>query len=92
MQIDRRTFLTSLVVMPAIKGAAMGDSNSTIHSYCDGFNIVMNGPDDYSLRMVKEGGASSMKVIRRTGLTAYADLLEMMNLLNAALRLQGADV
>lgn len=70
----------------------MSDTNSTVHSYCSGFALVQNAVNDWSLRMVSEDGNTSVKVIRRSGPTAQAELGEMLNLLNASLRLQGCDV
>jgi hypothetical protein len=70
----------------------MGDMNSAVHSYCDGFAIVQNAPDDFSLRMIKEGGTDSIKVIRRTGPTAAADIQTTLAVFRGILELQGCDV
>jgi len=70
----------------------MGDMNSTIHSYCDGFKIVKNAENDYSLRVVQEGGAVSVKVVRRTGPTAEADVKNDLNIFQGILLSWGLDV
>lgn len=70
----------------------MGDMNSTVHSYCAGFAIVENAPNDFSLRMIKEGGADSVKVIRRTGPTAAADIQTALAVFRGVMELQGCDV
>lgn len=49
----------------------------TVHSGCSGFIVVQNGPDDYTLRLVAEGGASSLKFLRLTGPDAFAELSDI---------------
>jgi len=46
----------------------------TVHSGCSGWIIVQIGPQDYTLRLVRENGTASIKYLRLTGTDAFEEL------------------
>ena len=59
-----------------------------MHSGCSGWTIVRNSATDYSVRMLGENPAQSLKLIRLTGPDAFMqaqDIYQMLTFLTGVL-------